>query len=152
MRWYKHYPAQFLEGVTGLDAEERGFYITVIDLLYARDGKGVTDELVCSAIGCRPQVWRRVKANLLSKGKITETSGWLMANRVETTLQTAQFAMSLTRGFRLAQLKKQGVRPRAERAENIEYRKSSYNGEVQQEAGEGNVISWEEAEQWNKRR
>ena len=55
MKWYKHDPAAFLEGVTGLTAQERGFYITLINLLYARDGHAVRDELVCSAMGCNPR-------------------------------------------------------------------------------------------------
>ena len=62
MKWYKHDPAAFLEGVIGLTAEERGFYITLIDLLYARDGHNVTDELVCSAMRCNPRTWRAVKS------------------------------------------------------------------------------------------
>ena len=94
MKWYPHDPCAFLEGVINLNAEERGFYITLIDLLYARDGKNVTDELVSKAMGCRPQVWRRVKAQLIAAGKIRELNGSLNANRVETTLQTAAKLMA----------------------------------------------------------
>ncbi len=86
MKWYRHDPAAFLEGVIGLDFEERGAYITLIDLLYARDGKDVTDDLVCKAAACRPQVWRRIKSKLVDKGKVREVGGKLTANRVETTL------------------------------------------------------------------
>src|SRR5262245_282787 len=70
MRWYKHDPAAALEGFIGLSAEERGFYITLIDLCYARAPHGfVTDELVVKAMACDPRVWRRVKAALVAKGK-----------------------------------------------------------------------------------
>jgi uncharacterized protein YdaU (DUF1376 family) len=89
MKWFKFDPHAFLEGTLGLDAEERGFYVTLLCLLYARDGEGVTDELVCKAMGCRPQVWRRVKTDLIGKGKVREVFGKLTANRVETELHTA---------------------------------------------------------------
>jgi hypothetical protein len=92
MKWYKHDPTAFLEGVIGLTAEERGFYITLIDLLYARDGQEVRDELVCKAMGCVPQVWRRVKGRLTACGKVREVDGTLMANRVEATLKEASFS------------------------------------------------------------
>lgn len=109
MKWYARDPSAWLAGVIGLDAEERGFYDTIIDLLYARDGKDVTDALVCQAMGCRPQVWRRVKPRLIAAGKITETAGKLMANRVETTLQTATKLMGMRGGFGGQNGENQGV-------------------------------------------
>lgn len=95
MKWCPFDPAAFLEGVIGLDAEERGFYITVIALCYARAPRtDVRDELVIGAMACRPQVWRRVKKSLILKEKVHETDGKLTANRVQTTLQTAAILIS----------------------------------------------------------
>jgi Protein of unknown function (DUF1376) len=91
VKWYKHDPAAFLEGAIGLNAEERGFYITIIDLLCARDGIGVTDELVYKAIGCNPRTWQSIKERLARKGKIwTLEDGTLMAKRVEYVLNEAR--------------------------------------------------------------
>jgi uncharacterized protein YdaU (DUF1376 family) len=93
MKWYKHDPAAFLEGVIGLTAEERGFYITIIDLLYARDAREVKDELVIKAMACDPRSWRAVKKRLVAKGKIWELAdGSLMARRVEWGLSEARVA------------------------------------------------------------
>jgi hypothetical protein len=95
MKWYKHDPTAFLEGVFGLTAEERGFYITLIDLLYARDGHDVRDELVCSAMACNPRTWRAVKRRLMACGKVREIDGELTANRVERTLNEARMKLEL---------------------------------------------------------
>jgi uncharacterized protein YdaU (DUF1376 family) len=118
VKWYYHDPAAFLEGCIGLNAEERGFYITLLDLIYARAPNGsVTDELVVKAMACRPQVWRRVKASLIAKGKVREAEGWLMANRVETTLQTAAKLMAnRTRSGRVSALKRAEINALAEKA------------------------------------
>jgi uncharacterized protein YdaU (DUF1376 family) len=94
MKWYKRDPAAALEGMIGLSGEERGYYNTLLDLLYARSPHGtVTDELVIKAAGERPQVWRRVKAMLIAKGKVRETDGKLTANRVETEVKLARNRM-----------------------------------------------------------
>src|SRR5512139_2082182 len=98
MKWYKRDPAAALEGMLGLTSEERGYYNTVIDLLYARTPHGsVNDELVIKAMGERPQVWRRVKGQLIAKGKIRETDGKLTANRVETEVKLARQRMDTMR-------------------------------------------------------
>jgi hypothetical protein len=90
MKWYKHDPNAALAGMIGLTVEERGAYYTLIDLLYARaPHNDVTDQLVVKALGVRPQMWQRLKASLIAKGKVHETGGRLMANRVETTIETA---------------------------------------------------------------
>jgi len=108
MKWVPFDAPAFLEGCIGLGGEERGYYITVIALLIARTGKNVTDTLISQAMSERPQVWRRVSAQLVHKGKIwRQPDGSWMANRVQTSLETAAKRISLTRGLRLEQLRKQ---------------------------------------------
>jgi Protein of unknown function (DUF1376) len=90
MKWYPHDPSAALAGMIGLTVEERGAYYTLMDLQYARAPHGdVTDELVVKALAVRPQVWRRLKANLIAKGKVHETDGKLSANRVAVELKLA---------------------------------------------------------------
>lgn len=91
MKWYKRDPLAALEGMTELTLEEGGAYNIVIDLLYARDGDlPVDDAFFAKALRCRPQVWRRVRDSLITKGKLHyKTDGKLTANRVETELQSA---------------------------------------------------------------
>lgn len=110
MKWYKRDPAAALEGMLGLSGEERGYYNTLLDLLYARAPNGdVTDELVVKAMGERPQVWRRVKAALIAKGKVRETAGKLTANRVETEVKLAGYRRGLTTSLEDRNKKKQQV-------------------------------------------
>lgn len=107
MKWYKHDPSAALAGMIGLTVEERGAYYTLMDLQYARaPHNDVTDELVVKALGVRPQVWRRLKASLIAKGKVHESDGRLTANRVETQVKLAfekgvfgEFSGSLHGGF-----------------------------------------------------
>jgi Protein of unknown function (DUF1376) len=111
VKWYKHDPNAALAGMIGLTVEERGAYYTLIDLLYARAPQGiVTDSLVIAALAVRPQVWHRLKAQLIAKGKVHEDNGKLMANRVQTEVETATYRMGLTRVLRGRQLKNQEVK------------------------------------------
>jgi uncharacterized protein YdaU (DUF1376 family) len=120
MRWYKHDPSAFLEGVFGLTAEERGFYITLIDLLYARDGHDVRDELVCSAMACNPRTWRAVKRRLIACGKVREVDGKLTANRVERTLNEARMKGQLgATSFEINELQKEQKSPRVKNLESF---------------------------------
>jgi len=90
MKWYPHDPSAALAGMIGLTVEERGAYYTLMDLQYARAPHGdVTDELVIKALAVRPQVWRRLKASLIARGKVHETDGKLSANRVAAELMLA---------------------------------------------------------------
>lgn len=108
MKWYKRDPAAALEGMIGLTIEERGAYNTLLDLIYARAPHGsVNDSLVIKALATRPQVWRRLKSQLMAKGKVREVEGKLTANRVETELQTATKLMAnLSRIGAVSELKR----------------------------------------------
>jgi len=91
MKWYKHDPNAALAGMIGLTVEERGAYYTLIDLLYARDGEGVRDDLVCSALGCHGRTWNALKKQLIHKRKIwVREDGSLMDKRVENSLKESR--------------------------------------------------------------
>jgi Protein of unknown function (DUF1376) len=111
MKWYKHDPHRFLEGVAELTMEERGAYITIIDLLYARAPlSNVTDKLILAAVKIDPRTWRRLKASLMAKGKIHETPTGLMANGVISELTSAQDRMKVTREMRVQLLHNQALK------------------------------------------
>jgi hypothetical protein len=103
--WYKRDPNAALNGMRGLSHDAKSAYNTILDLLYSRDGDLPDDErLLCIHIECRPQWWRRVRAELIAAGKIwVLPDGKLMANRVETTLK-------LVRNFSETQRKRVGLR------------------------------------------
>ena len=90
MKWYKRDPSAYLAGTRELTLEERAIYGDILELLYARDGD-LPDDLVPKVCGIRPQMWRRIKAALIAKGKIAvKTDGKLTQNRVETELKLAR--------------------------------------------------------------
>ena len=108
MKWYKHDPSAALAGMIGLTVEERGAYYTLIDLQYARaPHNDVTDHLVIKALAVRPQVWRRLKAALIAKGKVHETDGKLTANRVQTEVISARKVMDNIAVLNTRRLEKQ---------------------------------------------
>jgi uncharacterized protein YdaU (DUF1376 family) len=99
VRWYKHDPDAFLAGTSMLTLEECGAYIKIIDLLYSRDGNVPDDErFMASALGCDVRIWRRIRDQLIHKGKIwiecSATSGELpgkvRAKRVEHELEVSR--------------------------------------------------------------
>ena len=141
MKWYPHDPSAALAGMIGLTVEERGAYYTLMDLQYARAPHGdVTDELVVKALAVRPQVWRRLKANLIAKGKVHETDGKLSANRVETELKLAANRMDKsvvldTTSAKINEL--EGIRARATTITTSILESSNGKG---REAPEGRVV------------
>lgn len=94
--WYKRDPDAFISGcVNGkLTLEEVGAYALLIDEMYRRGGPLVDDPRHGAAfLRCDVRVWYRIRASLIRKGKIYETSGGLLSNsRVEEELR-AQYDM-----------------------------------------------------------
>lgn len=69
--WYKCFPRDFNEGMVGLTLEERGAYITIINLIYSRSGPIPEDEWwLTSQLGCTTRAWAKVRAALIMKGKL----------------------------------------------------------------------------------
>lgn len=147
MKWYKHDPSAALAGMIGLTIEERGAYYTLIDLCYARAPKNyVTDVLVAQALGCRPQVWRRLKASLIAKGKVREVlhedgNTKLLPNRVESEVVSAEFLSSnMARLGKLSALKR---REHNELASNASLRlKLNGAGRDNQNKKERSSLEW----------
>jgi len=86
--WFKFNPRDFLEGSVGLTAEERGVYITVLSLIYAR-GDAIPDEPRWLAGHCMLSVraWNKHRAALIVKGKLFATDdGRLLNERAATEL------------------------------------------------------------------
>lgn len=69
--WYKHNARDFLDGTSTLTLEERGAYITILDLIYLRGGP-VPDEPRWLAGHCLITVraWTKLRAALIVKGKL----------------------------------------------------------------------------------
>jgi len=85
MKFYRHDPDAFLAGTAELNFEQRGAYISLIDLLYSRDGIVPNDDgIVARMLQTDPRIWRRLKTELMAAAKVRITNdGRLTANRVD---------------------------------------------------------------------
>lgn len=89
MRWYKRDVSAAITGMACLSMEARGAYNGVIDMIYEREGQLKDDDaLIVRTLSCDPRTWRRLKQELIEKGKIWVTAdGNLMAKRIEKELK-----------------------------------------------------------------
>lgn len=86
--WYKHYPGDFLQGTMAMSAEEKGVYITVLDLIYSRGEPIQNDgQWIARMAGCSTRRWGQIRDKLMSQGKILMTlSGNLTNGRADKEL------------------------------------------------------------------
>lgn len=71
--WYRCYPRDFNDGMVGLTLEERGAYVTILNVIYAKgapidDDPGYFRALLC----CSARTWTKVRAALIVKRKLFE--------------------------------------------------------------------------------
>lgn len=71
--WYKCFPRDFNDGMVGLTLEERGAYVTILNVIYAKgapidDDPGYFKALLC----CSAKTWTKVRAALVVKRKLFE--------------------------------------------------------------------------------
>jgi uncharacterized protein YdaU (DUF1376 family) len=91
MKWYKHDPNAFNEGVAGLTTEQVGAYIQILNAIYSRDGHLADDDRLLSHILRRDiRATRRLKSELVTAGKIWVHEGHLTGHRVDFTLEDAR--------------------------------------------------------------
>jgi len=92
MKFYKREPDNFAGGVGELSLEQIGAYTLLIDLLYARDGLVPDDDIKVSAmLHLDIRLWRRMKRELITAGKVHRTNeGLLTANGVRCRLRSAR--------------------------------------------------------------
>lgn len=71
MSWYKCYPRDFNDGMVGLTLEERGAYVSILNVIYSRGGPIPDDAGYFRALLCiGPKAWSKVRASLIAKRKI----------------------------------------------------------------------------------
>jgi uncharacterized protein YdaU (DUF1376 family) len=91
MRWYWHSPDKWLGGTRGMTFEQKGLHADLISIYIDRNGNlPDDDELLIRILCCRPQVWRRLKAELLKIQKLRAINGRLVPNGCETSLKLAR--------------------------------------------------------------
>ena len=73
--WFKCYPRDFNDGMMGLTLEERGAYVTILNVIYARGGPIDDDPSYFRALlCCAPKSWLKIRASLIVKRKLFEVS------------------------------------------------------------------------------
>ena len=94
----KFYPSDFLAGASGLSPSERGVYITLLCLIYEKDGAIQRDDARLSRqCGAPKAAFVRILAALISEGKITEVDGMLSNRRAEKALSDRQIRVENAR-------------------------------------------------------
>src|SRR4051812_37288464 len=90
IKWYKRDPEAALTGMMSLTLEERGAYNTVLDLIYARDGRLPDDDrFLAGWMRCDIRVWRRLKSRLIQLDKIRIADGFITNLRATSEVDEA---------------------------------------------------------------
>ncbi len=90
LKWYARDPRAALTGMMELTLEERGAYNTVLDLIYAHDGALEDKEaFILPWLQVKGRTWRRLRARLLSLGKLYVRDGCLRSERADDEVLNA---------------------------------------------------------------
>ena len=85
--WFKFYPADFMNGVRGLSAQEVGLYTMLLARIYEENGPIEYHPLRLSTYcGMREATFVKTLENLLALGKITLREGMLSNARAEAEI------------------------------------------------------------------
>lgn len=88
--WYAHNPRDFIDGIIGLGPECIGAYITILDLIYLREGPIRNDGRWLSGImGCSKRLADSLVLKLIEAGKLTLIDGHLSNVRAEFELENS---------------------------------------------------------------
>lgn len=75
-KWFKFFPNDWLTGTQDLTAEERGVYITLVALMYDREGPIYdNDQRYSRRCGVSTRKYRTIKNTLIKEGKIETEKG-----------------------------------------------------------------------------
>jgi uncharacterized protein YdaU (DUF1376 family) len=84
LKWHKRDHNAALRGMMALTLEERGAYTTLLDLIYAHDGEIADNETeIVAWLRVDLRRWRRIRAMLLSVGKLYVRDGYLRNERAD---------------------------------------------------------------------
>jgi len=90
LKWYKRDPSAALNGMMELTLEERGAFNTVLDLIYSRDGNLPDDEhFIAGWLRVDVRIWRRIRASLITRGKLFVADGALRNERADAEVLAA---------------------------------------------------------------
>lgn len=90
--WFKFYTRDFRDGVRRMSPETTGVYVLVLSLIYERaDGKlADIDADICADLSLDRRLWKRVRAELIERGKLTASDGFLVNARAAIEVRRAE--------------------------------------------------------------
>jgi len=99
--WFKFFTRDFRDGVRRLTLEQVGAYTLVLSLMYDSPGGRLVDdeEAIMAHTGMSRRVWRRLRAELLSHGKIAIDAGCIVNSRVLKEQSLAEVSAKFRRSF-----------------------------------------------------
>lgn len=84
----KWYPEAWIDGTRKLSPEERGIYADLLNFMYRRNGPLEDDERdLAYLLHVDRRVWKRIRRQLIEKGKIEVADGYITQNRAATELE-----------------------------------------------------------------
>lgn len=96
LKWHKRDHNAALQGMMTLTLEERGAYNTVLDLMYAHDGRlPDNDDEICSWLRVDIRRWRRIRKRLIEKGKLYPYAGELHNRKADEIIEMALKRLAL---------------------------------------------------------
>lgn len=85
--WFRFFPSDWISGVSGLSAAERGVYVTLLAIIYDRGGPVERDDArLARQCGLPKAGFARALHALIETGKITEDDGCIFNNRAKNEL------------------------------------------------------------------
>jgi len=90
LKWHKRDHNAALQGMACLTLVERGAYTTVLDLIYAMDGKCPdNDREIAAWLRVDIKQWRRIRKRLIEKGKLYPYAGELHNRKADEVCENA---------------------------------------------------------------
>ena len=87
--YYKAYPRDFIEGTIGMPFEIKCAYRVILDLIYMQGGNLPDDDRYISGLlGCSVRKWKSIRSDLIGRGKIDASDGFLTNERARKELET----------------------------------------------------------------
>jgi len=139
--WYRHYPGDFLHGTMALTAEQKGAYITCLDLMYDRGGPIPDDaSWLARQCGCSTRKWNTIRKLLIAADKLHVTDdGKLRNGRVDYELHRSDIVSAdhSARGKRGGRPSKPTVPP-----DYLEIISSKIEDKTAEISNNSNEINW----------
>jgi uncharacterized protein YdaU (DUF1376 family) len=106
--WFKFYPSDWISGVSGLSAAERGVYVTLLASIYDAGGPIRRDDARLARVCGLPKFgFTRALAALTALGKVVECDGMLFNERAKRQLTEREFrSLSASKGAQVTNAKK----------------------------------------------